>query len=728
MGNMSITANAEQFLFSVDGVDQRLRVTGFSCTESISAMFQCSVRIAIKGGAELKAADVLGKYGTVELLDEHGSHSRFINGLVATFIQTEKDNKFTHYEMSLIPDHAVLRFRTDCRIFQNKTIEEIIKAVFDDAGVPSDMTRFELSGVHKPREYCVQYNESDLAFIERLMAEEGAFYYFEHNENLHTMVIADRQTVHTQISGQSKIPYHEQTGLKSAEDYVTSFGHVESIGTGAIALTDYNYTRPTVNLLVQGNSTKDEKLAVYEYPGKYPDIDGGKLVAKQWIEGIEAHRQTFSGNSTVRRFIAGFYFTLADHPQSNYNQDFLLTHTQTSGSQPGVLEEASSGSPTECNVHFGAIPLNVPFRSPVRPSKTLVHSIQTAVVVGPAGEEIYTDELGRVKIQFHWDRVGTRDEKSSCWVRVSQLWAGEGWGAIYIPRIGQEVIVSFVDGDPHRPLITGRVYHGDFHPPYPLPSEKNKSAIRSNTTPGGGTFNELMMDDTKDKTRVHLTNAYGHKLTQDEENQFFQLETRDNNKIRMDDKEQFIEVTTTNGHKARMDDKNKQIAIVSTDGYSITLNDKEEQMQAKTKNGHIMTFDDKNKKVELVTTSGHILKLDDDKKNMGMTTANGHQIIIDDSKGMINLEDSNGQHRVKIDINGGKIQISTDTGAIEISASAGNIDMKAMNINIEAQMELKMKGMNVTSEAGVNQQVKGTMVTVEAGGPNTIKGTPVMIN
>jgi type VI secretion system secreted protein VgrG len=300
---------------------------------------------------------------------------------------------------------------------------------------------------------------------------------------------------------------------------------------------------------------------------------------------------------------------------------------------------------------------------------------------------------------------------------------------MHIPRIGQEVIVDFIEGDPDRPLVTGRVYHGTNKPPYPLPDEKTKSTIMSNTSLGGKTHNELLMEDKQGKTQVVLSNAYGHKITEDEDTQTLTVETRDKHTIRLDDKNKNISVQTTKAHKILMDDDNKKIAVTTTDGYALEMDDQNEKMLAHTKNGHTIVMDDKNKKVELTTVDGHSAVFDDGNQKIGITSKKGHFMTIDDSGDSITLEDSSGMHRFKLDIGGSKLVISSDTGSIELEAPSGKISLKATQIDIDAQMELKMKGgMNVTSEAGVQHTTKGTMVTTQSSGPNTIKGTPVMIN
>ena len=361
-----------------------------------------------------------------------------------------------------------------------------------------------------------------------------------------------------------------------------------------------------------------------------------------------------------------------------------------------------------------------------------IRSIQTATVVGPGGEEIETDNHGRIKVQFHWDREGGSNEKSSCWIRVSQSWAGGNWGAMFIPRIGHEVIVSFLEGDPDRPIITGRVYHGTNRTPYILPDEKTKSTIKSHTSPEDGGFNELLMEDKQGETQVVLSNAYGHKITEDEKTQSLTIETRDQHIVKLDDKEKKLSLTTTNGHSMVFDDTDTanegSISLSSTTGYKVELDDKNQKMSAQTKDGHILTLDDQNKKVELTTTSGHTAVFDDENEAIGITSSKGHYLTIDDSADSITLEDSGGAHRIKIDIGGGTLSISTDTGSINVEAPSGTIALKGANVEIEAQMDLKLSGLNIKSEAGVESKTSGTMVTVEASGINTISGSLVKIN
>ncbi|MBW2662324.1 MAG: type VI secretion system tip protein VgrG, partial [Deltaproteobacteria bacterium] len=413
-------------------------------------------------------------------------------------------------------------------------------------------------------------------------------------------------------------------------------------------------------------------------------------------------------------------------------KDYVLTHIEhevreVSDYYGASIESMGSESPYINRVK--CIPFDVPYRPSRDTVKPVVRGTQTAIVVGQAGEEIYPDEHGRVKVQFHWDREGTNDENSSCWIRVSQVWAGAGWGAMHIPRIGQEVIVDFLEGDPDRPIITGHVYHGTNTPPYSLPDEKTKSTIKSNTSLGGGSANELLMEDLNGKTQVVLSNAYGHKITEDEETQTLTVETRDLNMIRMDDKNKNIFIQTTKAHKLLFDDENKKIVVNTTDGHAIEMDDENKKIFTKTKDGHIFLFDDENKKIEIVSKDGHSVVLDDENEKMGMTSKKGHAITIDDSGDSITLEDSDGSHRFKIDIGGSKLIIATDSGSIELEAASGSITLSAADIEVAASNSLKLSGgMSGELDGGTQTSVKGVTTSVEGSAMTEIKGGLVKIN
>ncbi|NKE72401.1 type VI secretion system Vgr family protein [Candidatus Manganitrophus noduliformans] len=494
--------NETDYALKIDGqAADLLKVVRFSGTEAVSELFHFSVDLASKNqGIDFSA--VLGKPATLTLRGPGGK--RVVHGLVHSFEQTGNIAAWACYRAGIVPTVWPLSRLADCRIFQNLSIPDIIKKVLTDRGISSDQFRFSLKKSYKPRDYCVQYRESDLSFITRLAEQYGLFYFFEHTAEKDVMVIGDDSVAHVPVEGKKALLY--STGGSPEEESVTEFRLNQGIRSGAVSLRDYDFKKPGLNLEQKAKAEGDGKLEVYDYPGEYVAPDEGKDLAKVRLEAFQATRQVGSGQSDCRRFVPGYLFALNRHPRSSFNQDYLLVRLSQTGSQPQVLGADTGGGGGELAYQndFECIPSGIPYRPPLTTPRPSIQSVQTAVVVGPAGEEIYTDAHGRVKVQFHWDRQGKKDEKSSCWLRVAQIWAGPGWGSMFIPRIGQEVVVSFLEGDPDQPIIIGAVYNGMNVPPYALPGEKTKSAIKTNSSPGGEGSNEIRFEDAKGSEEIYL--------------------------------------------------------------------------------------------------------------------------------------------------------------------------------------------------------------------------------
>ncbi|MDI6791921.1 MAG: type VI secretion system tip protein TssI/VgrG [bacterium] len=496
------SSSEADFTFEAQDYSGELRVVSLSGSEDMSELFRFDLELASED-AEIDFETIVGKPALLTIHGEEGE--RYVSGIVSRFEQNAVGTRFTQYSAELVPVIWLLSYRYKCRIFQEKTVEEIITQVLQEAGIPADRFRFSLQGQYQPREYCVQYQESELSFISRLMEEEGIFYFFEHTDSGHVLVMADSSSVHVPIESPDTVIFHEPRGGVSSEEHISEWSYSEEVRPGAVMLRDFNFQQPTMDLQKTADAGRDTALEIYHYPGEYQTAEAGQNLADVQLEEFQAARQIGAGSSVCRRFLPGFRFTLDQHPRSSFNQEYLLTSVSHTGSQPQVLEEeAVGGTGTVYENQFGVIPYSTPYRPPRTTPKPTVQGTQTAIVVGPGGEEIYTDEHGRVKVQFHWDREGQNDENSSCWIRVSQLWAGANWGAMWIPRIGHEVIVDFLEGDPDRPIITGRVYHGDNRPPYPLPDEKTKSTIKSDSSLGGGGSNELRFEDKKGSEEVYI--------------------------------------------------------------------------------------------------------------------------------------------------------------------------------------------------------------------------------
>lgn len=495
------SANTAKFGFEVHNLDADLRIAAFSGEEHVSQLFQFGLEL-VSEDPEIDFTSVVNQEAVITI--EGQDETRYIHGIVQSFEQGDQGHRFTHYTAVLVPKLWWLGNRRDCRIFQDKNVQDIIESVLTDAGLTQEDFRFSLDGNYPNREYCVQYRETDLAFIERLMEEEGIFYYFEHDDQKHTLVVGDSSSAYGVIPGNDTVPFIPPTGAVSDEEHVTKFRYSEGVSSGGVVLRDFNFKKPGTNLEVTADADQYTDLSVYDYPGDYEEPDRGKTVKQIRMEELVVQRKRGSGMTGCPRLIPGHKFTMDNHPRGSFNQGYLITSLSHSGEEPQVLEEEAGNEGSSYSNSFSCIPVDVTFRPGQKTPKPVVDGPQTAIVVGPSGEEIYTDEFGRIKVQFHWDRLGNRDENSSCWMRVSQAWAGAGWGTLLTPRIGHEVIVDFLEGDPDHPIVTGRVYHGTNRPPYRPNEEKTKSTIKSNSSKGGGGFNEIRLEDKKNSEEIYI--------------------------------------------------------------------------------------------------------------------------------------------------------------------------------------------------------------------------------
>jgi type VI secretion system secreted protein VgrG len=487
-----------------------LLLTGFRGTEALSSPFSFELSL-ISEKHDLSFESIIGKNVTVSLALADGQQ-RVFNGLVSRFCQGRgggeegSDPRFSHYAATMVPWVWLLQHMADVRIFQELNAPDIIEKIFRESGF-NDF-RIKLSGSYEKRDYCVQFRETHFNFVSRLMEEEGIFYYFEHERGKHTLILADSPSEHRNCPHQETARYQISAGMPLEEDVIQSLVRSQEVKPAKMTLNDYNYSMPNTDLKssvssrqVQGQGERE----VYDFPGLYPNKGRGERLTTVRMEEEEARITTIEGSSNCRAFTTGYRFTLKDHYRNDWNnRAYVLTEIEHEGSQGGNFPGARGEGGFSYSNRFRCIPIDVPFRPESRATKPVVHGTQTAVVVGPAGEEIYTDELGRIKVQFHWDREGKKDENSSCWIRVGQLWAGAQWGAVFIPRIGQEVIVAFLEGNPDRPLVIGCVYHQSNQPPLDLPGEKTRSTVKSDSTIGGGGFNEIRFEDKKGQEEIYV--------------------------------------------------------------------------------------------------------------------------------------------------------------------------------------------------------------------------------
>ncbi|MBK9374935.1 MAG: type VI secretion system tip protein VgrG [Holophagales bacterium] len=517
------------------GPDELL-LTGFWGTEEISTLFGYRLEMLAENKTKVAFDAILGQKVTVCLALEDGSET-YLNGLCVRFAQGGRNEIFTEYEAELVPDVWRLTRRTESRIFQRMTVPEILKKVF--AGYTVD---WRITGKYEPRDYCVQYRETDFNFGARLMEEEGIYFYFRHSDGDHEMVASDDSMDHPDLAGENKFIYEEVEGGVRDENRIWAWMKRQEIRPGKSLLWDRCFELPHKHLEAEalimasvpvGKETHKlkvkgvDEMEVYDFPGEYAqrfdgvNKGGGEQAAElekifhdnERTVGIRMDEETTSAvviraRSNVKHLVPGYQFTLQRH--FNADGEYLLTsvkHAATCGAGYRSGEEEALTYENEAT----CIPAAMPYRPRRTTPKPVVQGSQSAIVVGPKGEEIHTDKYGRVKVQFHWDREGKNDEDSSCWLRVGQLAAGRRWGASYWPRIGQEVIVDFFEGDPDQPIIVGTVYNAEQMPPYlgqgPDGKHKNDnkvSGFKSNTTKGGQGFNELRFDDTKDREQVFL--------------------------------------------------------------------------------------------------------------------------------------------------------------------------------------------------------------------------------
>jgi type VI secretion system secreted protein VgrG len=488
--------------------DDVLLFAGMSGSEALGRLSEFRVRL-FSLDTSLKIGDVLGKPMTVMLATTEDGDPRHFNGIVTRFAHTGWSGDFAVYEATLHPWLWLLGRAANCRIFQDMSVPDIVKAVCAPYGGAAVLSVTALSGDYPALPYCVQYRETDFDFVCRLLEGVGIYFYFTHEATQHTMVLADSYSAHQPIAGYDALKFARAARKGEwAEESVSSWASGGIIATSKYVLKDFDFEKAASSrsggLLATATIAAGFDQASYEmfdYPGEYSVADQGNALARARIETLHGQCEQITAVTDARGLHPGGLFTLADHPREDQNRDYLVTSAQYKISDNGYVS-GSGGFAFACEV--GAIGKEHPYRPLPTAPRPRVFGPQTAIVVGKAGEEIWTDKYGRVKVQFHWDRLGEDDENSSCWVRVAQGWAGKGWGAMTVPRIGMEVVVSFLEGDPDRPLVTGCVYNSDAMPPYELPANQTRSTVKSQSSKGGDGFNELRFEDKKGAEEVYM--------------------------------------------------------------------------------------------------------------------------------------------------------------------------------------------------------------------------------
>jgi type VI secretion system secreted protein VgrG len=482
--------------------DDALLLIRMAGTEHLGRPFEFQLDLASED-SQIQFSDIVGQNVTVRLERSEGS-TRYFNGFVSRFTQVSNRGDGARYRATVVPWLWFLTRTADCRIFQAMTVPDIVKQVFRDAG----FSDFEdaLTETHRTWEYRVQYRETAFQFISRLMEQEGIYYFFHHENGRHVLVLADSPSAHQPCIGCENLSCQFTGTPVSDREYISEWGVETRIQPGSVSLNAFDFRNTKKDLHARAQIPREHEGAdfeVYDYSADYTEAQDGERYARCRIEELHSQYEVATATSDARGIHPGGTFTVADHPRKDQNREWLVTGASYTITQS---EFTSGGGGGDCvySCSLAAIGATEPFRPARTGARPTIPGPQTALVVGPSGEEIYTDEYGRVKVRFHWDRYGRADENSSCWIRVAHVWAGRQWGAIYTPRIGQEVIVEFLEGDPDHPIITGRVYNAQAMPPYDLPANKTISTLKSDTTKGGDGFNEIRFEDKKGQEQVFI--------------------------------------------------------------------------------------------------------------------------------------------------------------------------------------------------------------------------------
>jgi len=475
-----------------------LLLGGFSGLEALSQPYSFQLDL-MSTRSDIAPADIL----RTEILLEFpvaADETRYVHGIVSRFVQTGQRDELSFYRAELVPWLWFLTLSRESRIYQELTVPDILEQVFKRVGY-SDF-EFRLTRTYPQRVFCVQYRETHFAFVARLMEEEGIFYFFEHTDEKHVLVITDDSSNSEPVPGPETIRFSPEG---HADQYVVSELECEHrVFPGRMTLWEYDYLKPTVPLRESQGAENEE---VYDFPGGYVEADDGDRFARLLLEAEETQRQLVRGVGDASGLIPGYHFKLEDHFLASANGKYLITQVQHVAHAGGFRAWEGDASLDYRN-NFTCIPADTRFRPRRRTPRPVIHGTQSALVVGKAGEEVWVDKHGRIKVHFYWDRDSKRDEKSSCWIRVASPWAGKGWGAVSIPRMGNEVIVAFEEGDPDRPIVVGSVYNADQMPPFTLPDAGIQMGMKSRSSKGGGGMNELTMTDTKGKELVNIHAQY----------------------------------------------------------------------------------------------------------------------------------------------------------------------------------------------------------------------------
>ena len=639
----------------------------------------------------------MGKQVSFRVNDANNS-PRWFSGYVSRFSWMGRDDMLTRWQVEVVPSLWFASLTSDCKIFQQQSVPDIVEAVLGDT---SEITLSKkITGSHTPWDYCVQYRETDFAFVSRLMEHEGIGYHFEHAQGSLKMVVSDANTAFTDCK-EAEVETSQGFASPATAGVITSWRHQYAYRPGKFVQNDYSFEEPTTSLLATGNGKSTysgaSKAELFDYPGLYEKKPDGDTSAKVRIEAEEATASIASGTSTCRSFSPGYTFKIKSHPNSaERGKKYLLTKVIHRASVRGAYEaSAGAASGFEYENSFESVPSDAVWR-PARTTPWPAGTVQTALVVGPSGEEIYTDQYGRIKVQFHWDRYGKKNEQSSCWIRVSQSLAGPQFGMQFIPRVGMEVVVSHLDDDPNRPLVTGVVYNGTNKPPFELPSKAAQSGLQTRSTKDGAVANasQLIFDDTKDAELVTLHAEKNFTRTVENDDTLeVGFVTKDKGDRSVKVYNNLTEEIGASGCAAG----NRSVTVYKDNSTTVSTGD-----EAYTVSKGNATFD--------VTQGNHTVTVGGKQSS---TVGKGHSLTV-----------SSGSHSVAVNSGSGTMKamswtIEGQTG-ITLKVGSNSIEIGPAGVTING-LTVSVKGTTSTTVEGLQTSVKGTAM-LQAQGAITMIG------
>ncbi|MEB0047702.1 MULTISPECIES: type VI secretion system tip protein VgrG [unclassified Pseudomonas] len=510
-------ANQATVVLDIQGFQHDLHVLELTGKEAISQPFRFDLEL-VSERADLDLESLLHRMAFLSLdRDGHGVH-----GQIYSVAQGDSSKRLTRYRLSLVPSLAYLDHCFDHKIFQKRSVPQIIADVLEAHGILGDAYRFTLGMDYRPRDYCVQHGESSLHFLQRLCEEEGLHYHFQHSRDGHVLVFGDDQTVFPRLARPTA--YKQARAMVAEAPVINTFTLALDTRTTAVTRRDYDFKKPLLSLESGAKSASMPTLEDYGFPGHFTDRERGKHLSKRALERHRSDYRQATGDSDQPMLVSGHFLSLTNHPRQPWNDLWLLTEVRHTAKQPQVLE-AEAISPADDEFPQGyrntflATPWDTPFRPALNHPKPTINGYQHAVVCGPPGEEIHCDEYGRVRIQFPWDRDGQYNDHSSCWVRVAGGWAHDRYGSVLTPRVGMEVIIGFYQGDPDEPMIVGCLANGANQPPLDLPADKTRSLFKTRSSPGGDGYNELRIEDRKgaEEISVRAQRNYLRHVVNDEQ-------------------------------------------------------------------------------------------------------------------------------------------------------------------------------------------------------------------